>query len=337
MTNQTTNQTTHHDALQITYLEAIQQALAEELEADPRVFLMGEDIGVYGGAFKVTAGFLERFGADRVIDTPISEAGIVGAAVGAVLMGKRPVVEMQFMDFVSNAFNPIVNFAAKLHYRTGDAASIVIRGPSGGTLRAGPFHSQSVESYFLNVPGLKVVVPATVEDAKGLLKAAIRDPNPVLFLEQKALYRKLKAPAPGRDHVTPLGVARVMRAGADVSVISWGAMAHRCLEAAGEVAAEGVSAEVIDLRTLCPLDEETILRSVRKTSRALVVHEAPQTGGFGGEVVSRVVARAFEWLDAPPLRLGAADTPIPYAAALEDAVIPTPADIAGAIRRVAAY
>jgi pyruvate/2-oxoglutarate/acetoin dehydrogenase E1 component len=321
----------------ITYLEAIQQALAEELEADPRVFLMGEDIAVYGGAFKVTAGFLERFGAARIIDTPIAEAAIVGAAIGAAMMGKRPVVEMQFMDFVSNAFNQIVNFAAKLHYRTGDAAGVVIRGPSGGTLRAGPFHSQSVESYFLNVPGLKVVVPATVEDAKGLLKAAIRDPNPVLFLEQKALYRKLKAPAPGVDHVTPIGVARVAREGDGVTVVSWGAMVHRCLEAADVLAAEGASVEVIDLRTLCPLDEETILRSVRKTSRALVVHEAPQTGGFGGEVISRVASGAFEWLDAPPLRLGAADTPIPYAAALEDAVIPTVADIAGAMRRVLTY
>lgn len=322
----------------ITYLEAIRRTLWQEMERDDEVFILGEDVAEYGGAFKVTAGFLERFGASRVLDTPISEAAIVGAAIGASFYGKRPIVEMQFIDFISNAFNQIVNFAGKHHYRTGTAVPIVVRGPTGGTVRAGPFHSQSVESFFLNAPGLKVLVPATVEDAAGLLRAAIQDPNPVLFLEQKSLYRRLKGPAPALDCVTPIGKARVARAGSDATLISWGAMVHRCLDAAKVLAErEGVDVEVLDLRSLAPLDEEAIFASIKRTNRALIVHEAPQTGGFGGEIAARIAQGVFEWLDAPLTRLGARDVPIPYAAALEDAAIPTSDDIAAAALKLTRY
>ena len=313
----------------ITYLEAIRAALREEMAADPRVFVMGEDIGAYGGAFRITEGLLDEFGPDRVIDTPISESAIVGAAVGAAQMGLRPVCEMQFIDFVSSAYSVIVNFAAKVRYRTGAGAPLVIRGPCGAGVRAGPFHSQNAESYFANVPGLKLVAPATVRDAKGLLKAAIRDPDPVLFFEHKYLYRRVRAPldeagGEGGDDVVELGRARLHRRGGDLTIATFGAMVHMADEAARRLQAEdGAEVEIVDLRTLRPLDEEAVLASVRKTGRLLVLHEAPRFGGLGGEVAALAGESAFEWLEAPVRRLAAADTPVPYAATLEDAHLPS--------------
>lgn len=322
-----------------TYLEAIREAIREEMVADPDVFIMGEDIGAYGGAFKITDGLLAEFGPLRVIDTPISEAGIVGAAIGAAHMGLKPVCEMQFMDFVAPAFNVLVNFAAKVRYRTGVGAGLVIRGPCGAGVRAGPFHSQNTESYFANVPGLKLVAPATVRDAKGLLKAAIRDPDPVLFFEHKYLYRRLKEDlADGGEAVTPLGRARVHREGRDLTIITYGAMVYTAADAAEQLAREdGAEVEIIDLRTLRPLDAATVLDSTRKTGRLLVLHEAPRFGGFGGELAAIVCEGAFEWLDAPVRRLAALDTPVPYAAPLEDAHLPQVADVVSLAREQLRY
>jgi len=321
-----------------TYLEAIRQTLREEMRTDESVFVLGEDVGVYGGAFKVTEGLLEEFGPERVIDTPISEAAIVGAAVGAAQMGMKPVAEMQFIDFIAPAFDMIVNFAAKVRYRTGEGAGLVIRGPCGGGARAGPFHSQNVESYFANVPGLKMVAPATVLDAKGLLRAAIRDPDPVLYFEHKLLYRGLREPIPvDREIEVPLGRARLHREGRDVSVIAYGSMVHRAAEAAATLEEEGVDLEIVDLRSLRPLDVEAISRSVRKTGRCLVTHEAPGFGGFAGEIIATVSEHAFEWLDAPVRRVTALETPTPYAAPLEDYFLPQAEDVATAARWLAAY
>ncbi|WP_425153512.1 alpha-ketoacid dehydrogenase subunit beta [Candidatus Palauibacter sp.] len=322
-----------------TYLEAIREAIREEMEADPDVFIMGEDIGAYGGAFRITEGLLAEFGPHRVIDTPISEAAIVGAAIGAAHMGLKPVCEMQFIDFIAPAFNVIVNFAAKVRYRTGAGAGLVIRGPCGAGVRAGPFHSQNVESYFANVPGLKMVAPATVRDAKGLLKAAIRDPDPVLFFEHKYLYRRLKGELPaGEEILTPLGKARTHREGADLTIVTYGAMVHTAHEAAERVAHEdGAEVEIIDLRSLQPLDAAAVLDSVRKTGRLLIVHEAPRFGGFGGELAAVACEGAFEWLDAPIRRVTARDTPVPYAAPLEDAHLPQVADIVSMAREQLNY
>ncbi|WP_419934064.1 alpha-ketoacid dehydrogenase subunit beta [Candidatus Palauibacter sp.] len=322
-----------------TYLEAIREAIREEMEADPDVFIMGEDIGAYGGAFRITEGLLAEFGPHRVIDTPISEAAIVGAAIGAAHMGLKPVCEMQFIDFIAPAFNVIVNFAAKVRYRTGAGAGLVIRGPCGAGVRAGPFHSQNVESYFANVPGLKMVAPATVRDAKGLLKAAIRDPDPVLFFEHKYLYRRLKDELPaGEEILTPLGKARTHREGADLTIVTYGAMVHTAHEAAERVAHEdGAEVEIIDLRSLQPLDAAAVLDSVRKTGRLLIVHEAPRFGGFGGELAAVACEGAFEWLDAPIRRVTARDTPVPYAAPLEDAHLPQVADIVSMAREQLNY
>ncbi|WP_423926216.1 alpha-ketoacid dehydrogenase subunit beta [Candidatus Palauibacter sp.] len=322
-----------------TYLEAIREAIREEMKADPDVFIMGEDIGAYGGAFKITEGLLAEFGPQRVIDTPISEAAIVGAAIGAAHMGLKPVCEMQFIDFIAPAFNVIVNFAAKVRYRTGAGAGLVIRGPCGAGVRAGPFHSQNVESYFANVPGLKMVAPATVRDAKGLLKAAIRDPDPVLFFEHKYLYRRLKDELPaGEEILTPLGKARTHREGADLTIVTYGAMVHTAHEAAERVAHEdGAEVEIIDLRSLQPLDAAAVLDSVRKTGRLLIVHEAPRFGGFGGELAAVACEGAFEWLDAPIRRVTARDTPVPYAAPLEDAHLPQVADIVSMAREQLNY
>ena len=305
-----------------TYLEAIREGLWEEMERDPNVFLLGEDIGVYGGAFKVTAGFHERFGERRVVDTPISEAAIVGAAIGASFLGLRPVAEMQFADFISCAFDQIVNFAAKCRYRWNAPVPIVIRSPSGGGNRGGPFHSQNPEAWFTHVPGLKVVTPATAYDAKGLIKSAIRDNDPVLFFEHKGLYRRVKEDLPPEEYTVPIGQARVFREGRDLSIITYGAMVYTAKEAAATLEAEGISAEIVDLRTLLPLDEETILASVRKTTRALVLHEDTLTGGFGGEIAARITESAFDCLDAPVVRIAAADTPVPFSAPLEDAFLP---------------
>ena len=278
----------------MTYVEAIRQGIWEEMERDASVFLLGEDIGAYGGAFKVTEGMLEKFGADRVIDTPISESAIVGAAVGAALMGMRPVVEMQFMDFIACGFDQIVNMAAKIHYRWGPAVPMVIRGPSGAGVHGGPFHSQSNEMWFVHTPGLKVVIPATASDAKGLIKASIRDDNPVIFYEHKFLYRRVKDEVPEEDYVVPLGKAAVRRDGTDISVITYGAMVWTALDAARELEKEGISLEVVDLRSLLPYDEETVLSSVRKCSKAIMLHEDTRTGGMAGELAALIAEKAFE-------------------------------------------
>ena len=322
---------------EITYLQAISDALWEEMERDENVFLLGEDIGVYGGAFKVTEGFLERFGPQRVLDTPMAETAIVGAAIGAALMGMRPVAEMQFADFISCAFDELVNFAATNHYRWGGPVPIVVRAPSGSGVRAGPFHSQNPEAWFVHVPGLKVVAPSTPYDAKGLLKAAIRDDNPVIYFENKYLYRHIRGEVPEEDYVVPLGVADVKRQGEDITVIAYGAMVHESLAAAEDLAQEGIDVEVVDLRTLKPLDRETVLESARKTGKVAIVHEAHRTCGLGGEVAALIAEEAFEWLDAPLVRITAPDTPVPYSPPLEDAFRPSAWRIAAALRDLAGY
>lgn len=321
----------------VTYLEAIRQGLSEEMERDERVFLIGEDIGVYGGAFKLTKGLLERFGEGRVIDTPISEAGFVGAAIGAALMGLRPVVEIQYADFITCAYDLIVNYAAKSYYRWGAAIPMVIRGPSGGGVHGGPFHSNNPEVPFIHIPGLKVVVPGTVYDAKGLLKAAIRDPNPVIYFEHKRLYRSLKQEIPEEDYVVPLGQARIAREGSDLTIATYGAMLHIALEASEALAEEEISAEVIDLRTLVPLDEETLVESVKKTSRLIILHEDTRTGGFAGELTSRIVERAFDYLDAPIVRLTSPDCPVPFSPPLEEAFLPSVNTVMVAARDLHSY
>ncbi len=305
-----------------TYLEAIREGLWEEMERDPAVFCIGEDIGVYGGAFKVTAGFLDRFGEKRVVDTPISEAAIVGAAIGASFLGLRPVAEMQFADFISCGFDQIVNFAAKCRYRWDAPVPIVIRAPSGGGIHGGPFHSQNPEMWFVKTPGLKVVAPATAYDAKGLIKAAIRDNDPVIFFEHKGLYRKIKEDLPAADYTVPIGKAKVVREGKDLTIVAYGAMVWTALEAAERLAAEGASAEVVDLRTLLPLDRETVCESVKKTSKVLLVHEDTRTAGLAGELAVSITETVFEYLDGPILRVTAPDTPVPYSPPLEEAFLP---------------
>ncbi|HTU02935.1 MAG TPA: alpha-ketoacid dehydrogenase subunit beta [Candidatus Sulfotelmatobacter sp.] len=321
----------------ISYIDAIRQALWEEMERDDRVFLIGEDIGVYGGAFKITQGFLERFGAGRVIDTPIAESAIVGAAAGAALMGLRPVVEMQFADFIACAFDQIVNMVAKFRYRTGSNVPLVIRGPFGGGVHGGPYHSQSPEAWFVHVPGLKVVAPSTPADAKGLLKAAIRDPDPVIYFEHKYLYRRVKSRIPAGDYLVPIGKADVKMAGNDLSIITYGAMVHQALQAAERLSARGLSVEVLDLRSLSPLDREAVATTARKTGKVLIVHEATRTGGVGGEVAALVGETAFDRLDGPILRVTAPDTPVPFSAPLEEAFVPNVERIIAAAERLAAY
>jgi len=298
-----------------TYLGAIREAIGEEMRRDPNVFVLGEDVGVYGGAFKVTDGFYKEFGGERVFDTPISEEAIIGVAVGAALMGMRPIAEMQFMDFISCGFDQIVNEAATYRYRYGGHCSVpmVIRGPSGGNVHGGLFHSQTREAWFTQVAGLKVVMPATAYDAKGLMKAAIRDNNPVIFFEHKYLYRRVKENISEEDYIVPLGKARVAREGSDLTMVSWGAMVHQCLSAAELLAEDETEAEVIDLRSLLPWDSAAVLESVRKTSRAMIVHEAPRTSGFGGEVAAVIAEQAFDSLDAPVVRVTALDTHVPLA------------------------
>ncbi len=323
---------------EITYLEALREGITEEMARDDSVFCMGEDIGAYGGAFKVTDGLLERFGESRVIDTPISEIAIVGAAAGAGHMGMRPVVEMQFIDFIANAYDMLTNYVATARYRAFLPCPMVVRGPSGGYVRGGPFHSQNPEAGFIHTPGLKVVYPATAEDAKGLMKSAIRDDDCVLFFEHKYLYRRIKAEMPSGDHVVPIGKARVAREGKDVSIITYAATVWKALEAAELLEKEdGISVEVIDLRTLAPLDDEAIFATVRKTNRVLVLHEDTRTGGIAGEITARINESCFEWLDAPVLRVTAHDVPLPYAPSLEDYVLPQTTDIVRAARTVAAY
>ncbi len=313
--------------MQVTYLEAVRQGIAEEMERDPSVFLLGEDIGVYGGAFKVTAGLLDRFGERRVVDTPISESAIVGAAIGASFLGLRPVAEMQFADFISCGFDQIVNYAAKCRWRWNAPVPIVIRAPSGGGIHGGPYHSQNPEAWFFHTPGLKVVQPATAYDAKGLMKASIRDNDPVIFFEHKALYRRIKGEIPEGDYTVPLGKAAVFRAGGDLSIITYGAMVYVAADAAGQLEKEGISVEILDLRTLLPLDEEAILATARKTSKVIVLHEATLTGGVGGEISARITEKAFEHLDGPVVRIAAPDTPVPYSSMLEDAFLPNVAKV----------
>jgi len=323
---------------EITYLEAIREALFEEMERDSNVFCMGEDIGAYGGAFKVTEGLMAKYGEQRVIDTPISEAGFVGAAAGASHMGMRPVVEMQFIDFISCAYDMLTNYIATARSRAFLPCPLVVRGPSGGYVRGGPFHSQNPEAAFLHTPGLKIVYPATASDAKGLLKAAIRDDDPVLFFEHKYLYRRIKEEMPQGDHVVPIGKARIAREGTDVSIITYAATVWKALEAAEQLQKEdGLSVEVLDLRTLLPMDDEAIVATVKKTNRVMIVHEDTRTGGVAGEITARINEHAFEWLDAPILRVTAADVPLPFAPPLEDYVRPQVTDIVSVARRLAAY
>jgi 2-oxoisovalerate dehydrogenase E1 component beta subunit len=323
--------------VEIFYLEAIRQALFEEMERDERVFVLGQDVGIYGGAFKATEGLQERFGKERVLDTPLSEEAIVGGAIGAAMRGMRPVAEMQFIDFISRAFDLLTNFAAKNRYRTGVGVPMVVRGPSGAGVHGGPYHSQSPEMYFVKTPGLKVVAPATAYDAKGLLKAAIRDDDPVIFLEHKFLYRRVKDHVPEEDYVVPIGKAAVRRTGCDLTIVTYGAMLWTALEAAEILAKDGVSAEVLDLRTLLPLDEEAILASVRRTTKCLILHEDTRTGGLGAEIAATVSEKAFEWLDGPILRVTAPDTPVPYSPPLEEAFLPNVNTLLAAVRKLVRY
>ena len=307
------------------------------MERDPAVFCLGEDIGIYGGAFKVTDGFIDRFGPERVIDTPISEMAIVGAAFGAALTGMRPVAEFQFMDFIGCAFNQIVNMVAKAHYRWGAPAPLVIRGPSGGNVHGGPFHSQNPEMWFVHAPGLKVVCPATPYDAKGLIKAAIRDNNPVIFFEHKYLYRRIKDEIPAGDYVVPLGKARIARHGRDLSVITYAAMVHTALEAAEILSQEGVEIEIVDLRTVAPLDHEAIAATVRKTSKVIILHEHSRTAGLAGEIAAIVNEEAFDDLDGPIVRLASLDTPVPFSPPQEEYFLPQVRAVVREARRLKAY
>jgi pyruvate/2-oxoglutarate/acetoin dehydrogenase E1 component len=326
----------------ITYLEGIRQAIWEEMERDPSVLCIGEDIGTYGGAFKLTQGMLDRFGPNRVVDTPIAESGIVGAAIGASFTGLRPVAEMQFSDFISCAFDQIVNFAAKCRYRWSAPVPIVIRAPSGGGIHGGPYHSQNPEAWFVHTPGLKVIEPSSAYDAKGLMKSAIRDNDPVIFFEHKGLYRSIKDEVPEGDYTVPIGKAKTVRA-ADmsqkhpISVITYGAMVHVALEATQTLDREGISLEIIDLRTLLPMDEEAVLASVRKTSKVIVLHEASLTGGIGGEIAARIGEKAFEYLDGPVIRIAAPDTPVPFAPPLEEAFLPNAKKLIEKARWLAKY
>jgi 2-oxoisovalerate dehydrogenase E1 component beta subunit len=322
---------------QATYLEAIRQGLWEEMESDPSVFCIGEDIGIYGGAFKVTDGFIHHFGPQRVIDTPIAESAIVGAAFGAALTGMRPVAEFQFMDFIGCAFNQIVNMVAKSHYRWGAPAPLVLRGPCGGGVHGGPFHSQNPEMYFVHTPGMKVVAPSTPSDAKGLIKAAVRDNNPVLFLEHKFLYRRIKGEVPEDNSVVPIGKARVHREGRDVSIITYAAMVHTAQEAADILAKDGIEVEIIDLRTLSPLDREAITQTVKKTNKVILLHEDTKTGGLAGEIPAIINEEAFDDLDGPIVRITSLDTPVPFSPPLEHYFLPQVEDVVREVRKLKAY
>jgi len=322
---------------QLTYLEAIRQGIWEEMEGDPSVFCIGEDIGIYGGAFKVTEGFIDRFGPERVIDTPIAESAIVGAAFGASLTGMRPIAEFQFMDFICCAMNEISNMVAKTHYLWGAPAPLVLRGPSGGGVHGGPFHSQNPEMWFVHNPGLKVVCPATAYDAKGLMKASIRDNNPVVFFEHKFLYRRIKEDIPAGDYVVPIGKARVARKGSDISVITYAAMVHTAMEAAETLAKEGIDLEIIDLRTLAPLDREAIVQTVHKTNKIIVLHEDTRTGGIAGEIAAIINEEAFDDLDGPIVRITALDTPVPFSPPQEERFLPQVRDLIEKARWLKSY
>src|SRR6478752_5290756 len=320
-----------------TYLQAISDGLRQEMRHDQRVFVLGEDVGVYGGAFKVTLGFQEEFGLWRVLDMPLSETAILGGATGAAMMGMRPVAEMQFADFVSCGWDHLVTIAAKQRWRAGTPVPITLRLPSGGGFSGGPFHSQNPESSFAHVPGLKCVCPATPEDAKGLLVSAIEDPNPVLFFEHKHLYRRIKGEVPEERYTVPIGKARTHREGKDISVITWGAMVYTADEAAQQLDADGVSVEIVDLRTVMPWDKKAVLDSARKTSKVLVLHEDTRTGGFGAEIAATIAEEAFEHLDGPVKRIAAPDAPVPFSPPLEQAFIPQVDDVVAGLRELAAY
>jgi 2-oxoisovalerate dehydrogenase E1 component beta subunit len=319
---------------EMTYLAAISDGLREEMRRDETVFCLGEDIGAFGGAFKVTAGFHEEFGADRVLDAPLAENLIIGAAVGAAAEGLRPVCEMQFADFIACGFDQLVNVAAKMHYRQGVAVPIVVRLPTGGGFSGGPFHSQNPEAWFMQAPGLKVVAPATAEDAKGLLVSAIRDPNPVMFLEHKHLYRRVRGEVPAGEHTVPIGEARIVRAGDELTIFAYGSTVGLAQQATDELDAD---VEIVDLRTLCPLDRDTILASARKTGKVLIAHEATRACGVGAEVAALIGEEAFEDLDAPIRRLTAPDVPIPFSPPLEQQVLPGLDDMKEAVRELIAY
>jgi len=321
----------------ITFLEAIRQAMQEEMRRDERVLLMGEDVAKYGGAFKVTQGMFEEFGPERVVNMPIAESAIVGAAVGMSMNGMLPIVEMQFIDFITCAFDQITSYAAKSRYRWGVGVPIVIRGPSSGNVHGGPFHSANPEMYFVHTPGLKVVEPATVYDAKGLLKAAIRDPDPVLYLEPKYLYRRIKDEIPADDYVVPIGKGVVRRQGKDVTVATYGTMLYVALESAQQLERDGISLEVIDLRSLLPFDEDMVMTSVKKTGRLILLHEDTLTGGLGGEIAARVADQAFLYLEAPIKRVTAPDTPVPFAPPLEEFFLPKSSDVNRVARELMAF
>jgi 2-oxoisovalerate dehydrogenase E1 component beta subunit len=323
--------------MQLTYLEAIRQGIWEEMERDPTVFCLGEDIGIYGGAFKVTDGFIDRFGAERVIDTPIAESAIVGAAFGASLTGMRPVAEFQFMDFIGCAMNQISNMVAKTHYLWGAPAPLVLRGPSGGYVHGGPFHSQNPEMWFVHNPGLKVICPATPCDAKGLIKAAIRDNNPCVFFEHKYLYRRIKEEVPQEDYVVPIGKARVARKGRDLSVITYAAMVHTALEAAEILSKEGIEIEILDLRTVSPLDREAIAQTVKKTNKVIILHEHSKTGGLAGEIAAIINEETFDDLDGPIVRIAGLDSAIPFSPPQEHHYLPKLEDVVREARKLKAY
>jgi len=318
----------------LTYLQAISSALRDELRADERVLVMGEDIGVFGGAFKVTDGFIDEFGPDRVMDTPLAESAIIGTAIGAAVVGMRPVCEMQFADFISCGFDQLVNVAGKMHYRQGLAVPLVVRLPSGGGFSGGPFHSQNPEAWFMHAPGIKVVAPSTAEDAKGLLHAAIRDPNPVCYMEHKHLYRRIKGEVPDGVYETPFA-ARVARAGSDLTVITYGAMVHTALEATEDL--DGASIEVLDLRSLVPLDETAILESVARCSKVVVLDEANGTCAAGAQVAAVIAEKGFEDLDGPVMRVAAPDVPIPFSPPLEQAILPSVDRVKEVCRELLAY
>jgi 2-oxoisovalerate dehydrogenase E1 component beta subunit len=322
---------------QMTYLEAIADALRYEMRRDPSVFMIGEDIANYGGAFKLTKGFADEFGKARIMDAPISEAAIIGAAIGASLNGMRPVAEMQFMDFITCGFNQLVNVAGTTAYRWGMGVPLVVRGPAGGGVGANPFHSRNSEAWFVQATGIKVVCPSSPADAKGLMIASIRDNNPVIFFEHKGLYRKIKEEVPEGEYIVPLGKARIVRPGSDATIITYGSAVFMALEAAARMEAQGKSVEVVDIRTLVPFDEETVLESVRRTSRVLITHEATLTGGFAGEISARISEKAFEYLDAPILRIAAFDAPTPFAPTLEKAMLPNADKIFAGLQKLLSY
>lgn len=321
----------------MTYGEAIRDGMRTALREDERVYLLGEDIAEFGGVYGVTKGLFDEFGARRVKNTPLSETAIVGEAIGASLAGLRPIAEIQFSDFITTAFSTLVDVAAPYAFRSGTHLPFVIRLPSGGGLRIGPFHSKSIEAYFTHTPGLKVVMPSTPYDAKGLLLAAIQDPDPVLYLEHKKLYYELKEEVPTEAYQVPLGKAMIRREGKDVTVVTYSAMVHKALEAAEVLQSEGVSLEVVDLRTLVPLDEEAILASFAKTTRAILLHEAPLRGGYGAELAAILCEKGFDHLAAPLIRLGAKMTPVPVAPALEDFYYPSVQEIIDAAKRLVQY